>query len=66
MRSMCKSYSTHKRQNALPNIALIQNKIYFSFFAQNYHKALDEKEVKEIQDILLNHAKDFRGQLAKK
>jgi hypothetical protein len=63
---MRKSYSTHKRQNALPNIALIQNKIYFSFFAQNYHKALDEKEAKEIQDILLNHAKDFRDQLAKK
>ncbi len=63
---MRKSYSTHKRQNALSNIAWIQNKIYFSFFAQNYHKALDEKEAKEIQDILLNHAKDFRDQLAKK
>jgi hypothetical protein len=53
---MRKSYSTHKRQNALPNIALIQN----------YHKAPDEKEAKEIKDILLNHAKDFRDQLSKK
>ena len=63
---MRKSHSTHKGQNALFDISLIQNKIYFSFFAQNYHKALDEKEAKEIQDILLNHARNFRDQLAKK
>jgi len=35
-------------------------------FFLRYHKAPDEKEAKEIQDILLNHAKDFRDQLAKK
>ena len=35
-------------------------------FFLHYHKAPDEKDVKEIQDILLNHAKDFREQLAKK
>ena len=27
---------------------------------------VDEKEAKEIHDILLNHAKDFRDQLSKK
>ena len=32
-------------------------------FFLHYHKAPDEKE---IHDILLNHAKDFRDQLAKK
>ena len=35
-------------------------------FFLHYHKAPDEKEAKEIQEILLNHAKDFRDQLAKK
>jgi hypothetical protein len=35
-------------------------------FFLHYHKAPDEKDVKEIQDILLNHAKDFREQSAKK
>ena len=35
-------------------------------FFLHYHKAPDEKEAKEIQDILLYHAKDFRDQLAKK
>ncbi len=28
--------------------------------------AIDEKEVKEIHDILLNHVKDFWNQLDKK
>ena len=35
-------------------------------FFLRHHKAPDEKEGKEIHDILLNHAKDFRDQLAKK
>ena len=35
-------------------------------FFLHYHKAPDEKEAKEIQDILLHHAKDFRDQLVKK
>jgi hypothetical protein len=35
-------------------------------FFLHYHKTPDEKDVKEIQGILLNHAKDFREQLAKK
>ncbi len=35
-------------------------------FFLHYHKAPDEKEAKEIHDILLNHAKDFRDQLDKK
>jgi len=35
-------------------------------FFLHYHKAPDENESKEIHDILLNHAKDFRVQLDKK
>jgi len=35
-------------------------------FFLRHHKAPDEREVKEINDILLNYAKDFRDQLAKK
>ncbi len=35
-------------------------------FFLHYHKTFDENEAKEIHDILLNHAKDFRDQLDKK
>ena len=35
-------------------------------FFLHCHEAPDENEAKEIHDILLNHAKDFRDQLDKK
>jgi len=35
-------------------------------FFLHYHRAPDENEAKEIHDILLDHAKDFRDQLSKK
>ena len=35
-------------------------------FFLHYHKVPDEKEAKEIRDILLNYAKDFRDRLTKK